>query len=120
MPFKDLDDIGTTLDGGKAVIGNNEDVGLFQNFFFLQRLEDFRQIFVAVFDAGQRIARANPGFVLRFVRVTEPEQGVFRNPFLPKRAHQGMGGPLVLNGVGVRDVRGPRLVVVHFRQTFSQ
>ena len=63
--FQNGRDIRAALNRGKAMVRNDDEVGLLGELAIIQSLPDFIEVAVAIFNRSQRCIRADPGFVLR-------------------------------------------------------
>ena len=75
--------VGLLLDIGKAVVGDNEHVGFFAHAFLIERTQHAGEISIHALNRAQRFGRAGTEFVLRKIRVAQPEHREFRHIIFP-------------------------------------
>ena len=62
--FQNGRNISAALNSGKAMVRNDDEVGLLGELAIIQSLPDFIEVAVAIFDRRQRCIRAHAGFML--------------------------------------------------------
>ena len=81
------------------MVGDDEDVGLFEHAFGAERGEDGAERGVAVGHGGEGGGRAGHGEVLAVIRVAEPERAELGDAVAPELLGERARGPGVLRGV---------------------
>lgn len=94
------DKVGRLCHGRKTVVGNHDDIRLFQDAFGPQGCQDNIEIGIHAFDRAERDRGAGGRVVLREIGITHPEQREFRHPILPQGFRQCTGRPQVFVGIG--------------------